>query len=57
MLVVTDGPKADEVVKAQWIEQVEEAAAAVEELDPRDRKRPRSRRSRGGYKLDARRWR
>jgi hypothetical protein len=40
VLVVTDGPKADEVVKAEWIEQVEVAAAAVEELDPRDRKTP-----------------
>jgi rubrerythrin len=40
VLVVTDGPKADGVEKAQWIEQVEEAAAAVEELDPRDRKTP-----------------
>jgi hypothetical protein len=40
VLVVTDGHKADEVVKAQWIEQVEVAAAAVEELDPRDRKTP-----------------
>ena len=39
VLVVTDGPKPDEVEKA-WVEQVEEAAAAVEELDPRDRKTP-----------------
>jgi hypothetical protein len=40
VLVVTNGPKLDEVEKVQWIEQVEEAAAAVKELDPRDRKTP-----------------
>jgi hypothetical protein len=42
VLVVTDanGGDSSEVEKAQWIEQVEEAAAAVQELDPRDRKTP-----------------
>jgi hypothetical protein len=42
VLVVTDanGGDSSEVQKAQRIEQVGEAAAAVEELDPRDRKTP-----------------
>jgi len=43
VLVMTDGSNGcdfSKVEKAHWIEQVEEAAAAVEELDPRDRKTP-----------------
>jgi ribosomal protein S4E len=43
VLVVTGGSNggdSGEIEKVQWIEQVKEAAAAVEELDPRDRKTP-----------------